>query len=260
MEEVEIKQEVVGNGGSGECQDKQPDKRRRGVRILRRTVKAVFWTLFSIVSIVALSLGLVVWILTPEKLTPIVERIANDYLDADVKIGRVELTVWKTFPMASVEICDLQVKTGVLEKYGDSIPAYADSLLEVGRLRAEVNIAKMPLMRFDVSEILVDSPKINAVMLNDSVSNFMIFPPSAPDTAKSEMTILPDVVVRRFSMTNNRGIRFADLSQNLNVTLKTDSMELAYNDSDHYYSLLFKVACRFARLSRSSEHSVLFKW
>ena len=240
MEEVEIKQEVVGNGGSGECQGKQPDKRRRGVRILRRTVKAVFWTLFTLVSIVALSLGLVVWILTPEKLTPIVERIANDYLDADVKIGSVELTVWKTFPMASVEICDLQVKTGVLEKYGDSIPAYADSLLDVGRLRAEVNIAKIPLMRFDVSEILVDSPKINAVMLNDSVSNFMIFPPSAPDTAKSEMTILPDVVVRRFSMTNNRGIRFADLSQNLNVTLKTDSMELAYNDSDHYYSLLFK--------------------
>ena len=219
---------------------KKPAGRSRAMRILRRTVKTVFWTAFSLVALIALALGLVVWILTPEKLTPIVERIANENLDAEVKIGRVELTVWKTFPMASVDIQDLQVMSGVPGKYGDTIPAYADSLLDVGRLRAEVNIAKIPLMRFDVKEILIDSPKINAVMLNDSVSNFMILPPSEPDTAASAVTIMPDVVIHKFSITGNRGIRFADLSRRMDVTLRTDSVELGYNRSDHFYSLLLK--------------------
>ena len=219
---------------------KKPAGRSRAMRILRRTVKTVFWTAFSLVALIALALGLVVWILTPEKLTPIVERIANENLDAEVKIGRVELTVWKTFPMASIDIQDLRVRSGVLGKYGDTIPAYADSLLDVGRLRAEVNIAKIPLMRFDVKEILIDSPKINAVMLNDSVSNFMIFPPSEPDTAASAVTIMPDVVIHKFSITGNRGIRFADLSRRMDVTLRTDSVELGYNRSDHFYSLLLK--------------------
>ena len=219
---------------------KKPAGRSRAMRILRRTVKTVLWTAFSLVALIALALGLVVWILTPEKLTPIVERIANENLDAEVKIGRVELTVWKTFPMASIDIQDLRVRSGVLGKYGDTIPAYADSLLDVGRLRAEVNIAKIPLMRFDVKEILIDSPKINAVMLNDSVSNFMIFPPSEPDTAASAVTIMPDVVIHKFSITGNRGIRFADLSRRMDVTLRTDSVELGYNRSDHFYSLLLK--------------------
>ena len=201
---------------------RKPAGRSRAMRILRRTVKTVLWTAFSLVALIALALGLVVWILTPEKLTPIVERIANENLDAEVKIGRVELTVWKTFPMASVDIQDLQVMSGVPGKYGDTIPAYADSLLDVGRLRAEVNIAKIPLMRFDVKEILIDSPKINAVMLNDSVSNFMIFPPSEPDTAASAVTIMPDVVIHKFSITGNRGIRFADLS--LDITAATISI------------------------------------
>ena len=220
--------------------EKHVNGRRRAVRILRRTVKTVFWTVFSLVALVALALGLVVWILTPEKLTPIVERVANEYLNAEVSIGRVELTVWKTFPMASVDIRDLSIRSNALSGRGDSIPAYADSLLELGRLRAEVNIAKIPLMQFDVKEVLIDAPKINAVVLNDSVSNFMIFPPSAPDTTSTPMTIMPDVVVHKFSITNNKGIRFADLSNRVTVTLNTDSVELGYNRSDMFYSLIFK--------------------
>ena len=219
---------------------KKTSNKRRAFKIFRRTVKALFWTIFSIVAIVALALGLVVWILTPEKLTPIVERIANENLNAEVKIGRVELTVWKTFPMASVEIDGLQVKSNVLDKYGDTIPSYADSLLCVGKLRTELNITKIPLMRFDIKEILIDAPKINAVLLNDTVSNFMIFPPSEPDTAQSQITIMPDVVLHKFRIINNGGIRFVDLSKQMDVTLNTDSVELDYNRKDRFYSLLLK--------------------
>ena len=154
------------------AQTPEPKKRHWLPRWLRITLKTIGWTAVSIITLIVLVLCLVVWILTPERLTPLAERFANDYLvDAQVSIGRVELTVWKTFPEASVEVNDLKIISSALR--GDSIPTYADSLLSVGRLRAEINLAKVPLMQFYVKEVTIDSPQINLVALNDSTANFL---------------------------------------------------------------------------------------
>ncbi|MDD5870043.1 MAG: AsmA-like C-terminal region-containing protein [Bacteroidales bacterium] len=220
--------------------EQTPDekKRRRLPRWLRITLKTIAWTAVSIVTLIVLALCLVVWILTPERLTPLAERFANDYLvDAQVAIGRVELTVWKTFPQASVEVNDLQIISSAL--CGDSIPAYADSLLSVGRLRAEINLAKVPLMQFYVKEVTIDSPQINLVALNDSTNNYSITPPSEPDTTKSKMTVLPKIVVERFALTNNRGIRYTDLSRHMSATLCTDTLRLTHDRESNSYDLTF---------------------
>jgi hypothetical protein len=160
---------------------------------LRITLKSIIWITASIVTLCVLLLCLVVWVLTPQRLTPIVEDIANDILtDASVSIGKTELTVWETFPFASIEIDSLQIQSLALQKY-DSIPDYADSLLFARKLRAEINLAKIAKMDFDIKDITIVEPKINVVSLNDSVSNILIFPPSESDTTKSEM-IMPEVI------------------------------------------------------------------
>ena len=220
------------------AQTPEPKKRHWLPRWLRITLKTIGWTAVSIITLIVLVLCLVVWILTPERLTPLAERFANDYLvDAQVSIGRVELTVWKTFPEASVEVNDLKIISSALR--GDSIPTYADSLLSVGRLRAEINLAKVPLMQFYVKEVTIDSPQINLVALNDSTANFLITPPSEPDTTKSKMTVLPKIVVERFSLTNNRGIRYTDLSRHLSATLRTDTLLLTHDRKTDSYDLTF---------------------
>ena len=71
---------------------------QKRVGFFRKLTKTLLWIILGIVLLITLLLGCVVWILTPERLTPIVEQYANEYLDAQVRVGRVELTFWKTFP------------------------------------------------------------------------------------------------------------------------------------------------------------------
>lgn len=237
MENQELK-----NPKDEQGQENCVENRTKGYawRIVRRTLKTVAWIVGILIVLVALALGLVVWILTPGKLTPIVERFANDMLDAEVKIGKVELTVWHTFPYASIDIEDLNVRSMALDGCRDSLPSYADSLLSLGRLRAEINLAKIPLMQFDVQEILIDSPYVNLFSVNDSVNNFMIFPMTSEETDTTEpVMIVPDIVIRKFAITNNRGLRFTDLSSDMTATLNTDTVTLRYNQDDMFYSLLF---------------------
>ena len=67
-------------------------------------------------ALLVMALCLTVWILTPDRLTPIAERLANENLNADVKIKRMELTVWKTFPYMTIDVDGLNVRSRTLDK------------------------------------------------------------------------------------------------------------------------------------------------
>ena len=112
-------------------------------------------------ALLVMALCLTVWILTPDRLTPIAERLANENLNADVKIKRMELTVWKTFPYMTIDVDGLNVRSRTLDKHKASLPAGVDSLLDVGCMRARFNLARLALMDVEIKEILVDSPKVN---------------------------------------------------------------------------------------------------
>ncbi len=114
-----------------------------------KILKFTGWTIFAIVASVVLLCTLAVWILTPAQLTPLVERTATDYLDADVKIKKVELTFWHTFPKMTLDIDSVSVVSRSLNNLPDSIrmtlPPDVDSLLSVGRFHGGINIAALPL-------------------------------------------------------------------------------------------------------------------
>ena len=71
-------------------------------KIIKRTLKVLLWTVVTLVVLVALVLWAVVWAISPENLTKYAEQAANEYLDAKVEIGRLELTAYSTFPMLHV--------------------------------------------------------------------------------------------------------------------------------------------------------------
>ena len=72
-------------------------------KVLETVLKVLLWGFLSIIVIIGVALSVVVWVLSPEKLTPIVEDAANEFLaDAHCSIERVELTVWHTFPYATI--------------------------------------------------------------------------------------------------------------------------------------------------------------
>lgn len=79
-------------------QPKNPGAEKPRKPLWRRILKWSAIILGSLVGLFLLAATLIVWILTPAKLTPLVNRTASKYLNADVSSSRVELTFWSTFP------------------------------------------------------------------------------------------------------------------------------------------------------------------
>ena len=156
----------------------------------------------------------------------------HENLNADVKIKRMELTVWKTFPYMTIDVDGLNVRSRTLDKHKASLPAGVDSLLDVGCIRAQFNLARLALMDVEIKEIFVDSPKVNLVTVNDSLNNYMIVPPSK-EKSESTPIVLKSLVLEHLNIVNNRGIRYRDLKSGMDFTLHTDTLSLNFKDKEN---------------------------
>ena len=76
------------------------------------------WTAVAVGSLALLAVAAtacVVWLLSPETLTSMVERYSGEFIDGHVKARRVELTFWKTFPKVRLDVDDLTVVSDALD-------------------------------------------------------------------------------------------------------------------------------------------------
>lgn len=74
---------------------------------LKRALKITFISMLSLIVIVLSAIAVAVnFVFTPEKLTPVVNQIANRTLNAQVEIGSVELTFFSSFPDFELKISD----------------------------------------------------------------------------------------------------------------------------------------------------------
>ena len=97
---------------------------------LKKTLKVTLITLASAVGLCVVAVAVVLWlVLTPSRLTPIVEEAANRYLNAEVRIGKVDVTLLSTFPRLTLRVEDGEM---VVRNTGDSTRSakpHRDSLL-----------------------------------------------------------------------------------------------------------------------------------
>ena len=122
------------------------DKEQKGKKssFLRGVLKCLLWIAGILVALTLLIMCTVAWILTPERLTPIVRNLANGHLDADVGIGKVELTVWSTFPHLNLSVDSLTVRSRAFDGLSASemakLPESADTLLRIGHFGGSLNV------------------------------------------------------------------------------------------------------------------------
>lgn len=194
----------------------------------KRIVKWVCITLGAIVLLVAIALGIGLWMLTPEALTPMVSKYSSNYLDADVTADKVELSFWSTFPKVSLDIRDLTVVShklkGLPRSVRDSLPADADTLLTLKRFSGGVNLWAMMGGTVMLYDVVFDKPEINIVQVNDTLANYMIVPPS--ESADTSSLPFPYISINRFAITGGAPVRFFSLADSLDavVNLSTTSL------------------------------------
>ncbi|MBR5899751.1 MAG: hypothetical protein IKZ14_09845 [Muribaculaceae bacterium] len=213
----------------------QSPKHRKSVA--KRIFKVLGWTIVSLLLLIVIALASVVWILSPERLTPIVNDVANKFVNnSQVNVERVELTFWRSFPQLRVDIDSLTVTSHVLDSIDQSIvPADHSQLLSIGHFHGGVNVVSLIKGKIEVYDVELYRPAVNIVALNDSVTNFDIFPPSAPDTTASEpITSLPEIALDRFVIADALPIRYRALADSIDAGIIIKSTQFEGNNAPQY--------------------------
>lgn len=196
-------------------EDKSP--RRRS--ILRRVVKWLSLTVAAVLMLLFVLTAIMVAYLSPDRLTPMVNRYASQYLIADVEAARVELSLWSTFPRLEIRVDSLSVDSHALDCLADSqraaLPSYAARLLELERFQAAVNVPAILKGQFRLHNVTIRNPKVNLVTVNDSVANYLIVPPSEDD--EEAIAVIPDITIDRFAVTGDAPIRYLSLADSTSV-------------------------------------------
>lgn len=223
----------------GRTEETKSEKgKQKGLSGLKRLFKILSWVVVSILLIVVVALCCVVWVLTPERITPIVEKYANEYVvDAEVGVDRVELTFWSSFPRLRVDVDSLKITSHALDrvKTPTMIPDDASHLLSIGHFHAGVDVLALLSGKIEVYDVQLHRPMVNIVALNDSVTNIAIFPPSEPDSTPSEsLTSLPDITLDRFVIVDAMPLRYRSLADSIDVGITLGATQIAGQETPQY--------------------------
>lgn len=146
--------------------------------------RALKWTAIAAGSLAALAVvatAVAVWVLSPETLTPMVEKYSSDYLDAKVSARRVELTFWKTFPKVQIDVEGLTVVSESLRditpQQRAQLPADADTLLTMRRFSGGINVWAATMGYLMLYDVEIDAPRVNLVKVDDLHANYDVVPP-----------------------------------------------------------------------------------
>ncbi len=205
----------------------------------RKALKWIGITAGVIAALFVLICTLTVWILTPARLTPLVERLASDNLNATVSVSRVELTFWKTFPSMTLDVDSLSITSHSLDNLPDSVaatvPDDARALLSVKQFHGGVNMAALLLWQVRLYDVTIQSPQVNLVQINENTANYLIAPASETTEEEESSTLnLPKITLNRFEIADAIPIRYRSLPDSIDVAVKLRNVTLAGDDNPTY--------------------------
>lgn len=157
----------------------------------KRVVKWSLLTLLSLFVLVSIVVGVMIYfIFTPSKLTPLVEKTAAGYLNADVHFGKIELTFFSTFPDFGLQMTDGTVVSNVFRD-STKVAETRDSLMSIESCLVTVNpMAYLLKNRIVVKDFVIDKPRIYAYIDSTGRANWDIAMPS--DTLAATDTVASD--------------------------------------------------------------------
>lgn len=209
-----------------------------------KIIRYTLLTILSLIVLITITIAVVInFIFTPSKLSPIIEKAANENLNAKLSLSSVELTFFSTFPQFSVEISG-----GALETLSK------DTLASFEQMNIEVNpIALLVEKRVEVKKLELIKPVIKARVSEDGVENWNIMK-SAQITAETPVSnqivkaeVKNDVSVDKESLNISlSGIKivdgeilFDDRQKKLYADLRDVNMSIDGNMMQHFSDLNF---------------------
>lgn len=183
------------------------------------------------------SLICVTTLLSPEHLTLIANRMANRFLDAEVTIGRVELGIKGKAPLLTLRVDDVTILSNPMIRATDrtDFPEWADSLFTLKRFEGGINVGALIAGKIDLYDVEFETPGINLLTVNDSLSNYMIYPFGAEtDEDIKDDKNLPKISINRFQILSPKPLRFKNLATNREFTLSLEALSIEGGNAPTY--------------------------
>lgn len=185
--------------------------------------------------IVIAAAGVTLW-LSPERIAGIINEEAGKYVNAEVHVSSVSYHIWRTFPFLEVELDSISIKSHSLNNLPDSLksllPLNNDMLMSCSKIKGSINIPKLIKKEIDLGQIEIKDLQLNAVQINDSLSNFNLL--SREEIEKLKEFKIHDLELKGFSMTGKNQIRYDNIAKDLKLTLIPEKIEMQRNDGDAY--------------------------
>ncbi len=190
---------------------------RKSVRIALKSLSAILIVLFGLIAVIFN------FVITSEKLTPMVTQIANHTLKAKLEIGCVELNFFSSFPDLELELKDGTLVSKVLR---DSLWQNTDSLVSFKQCQVAVNpLDYLFRNKINIKHIGLDSASVYAHVSKDGRPNWDIAlseSSAESDTTHADLNI-SEIAVDRILLTHSN-IIFDD--RNTRIYARVDDVDL----------------------------------
>lgn len=208
--------------------------------LIKKSLKIGAWIVGGAAALLAIILCAIVWILTPERLTPLVNQIASESINADVKVQRAEITAWSTFPNLTVDIDGLCVVSKSLKQVQPGIrailPTNADSLVSATHVHAGINVLKIIFGTFSLKDLSAQDLNLNLVAVDENTANYLVALPSdEPET--DEPLSLPSMYWNKFSLNGNTRIAYFNAADTIDTHIRLSKAALNHAEADDHYTL-----------------------
>ena len=188
----------------------EPPKRRR----LSRGWRIALISLASLVGLLLITVLVALWlVLTPARLTSIVNKLTDKYILCENHFERVDLTLIKTFPYVGVEVGKVTLVNPM-----DGAPS--DTLARVGSVSVGFNLREfLKHKNIEVTRLVVEDVSANLYTDTLGQSNFAIFPTSdEPDTNKEPFN-LPELVALKSIKVKNLDATYRNCQSHMDARL-----------------------------------------
>lgn len=149
-----------------------------GWRLVGKIMKIAGIAVVCCILLIVLLLGGISLWLTPDRLAGIVKEQSEKYLDAEVNTGQIRFTLWSSFPRLHLDIDSICITShtlkGLRPEDRKKLPDDADFLASASHFSGGINIIRLVGGVYSLTNVSVDSLRLNCVALNDSVTNYDI--------------------------------------------------------------------------------------
>lgn len=175
-------------------------------------------------------------VLTTPVLTKIVNSFAAEYIDGDVRFGKVSISMFSKFPRAELTFEDFSI-TYPSERYenikNEGAQGYlmnegcgetADTLASFSHLSASINLAALLTGEIKIPHLNLDSPRIFIHRYADGSANWDVF--KLEESEDEEETEIPDISFGEIALSKHPYIVYTDSKDTLFACISSKHIQM----------------------------------